>query len=470
MKNPLRVLWTEGMFMAPQHLQQQDLFHEGATAARLAALHAFEWGAVAVELDREALAAGQLQLRRFTGVLPDGLALSFEAGQAGAPSARAIDALFPAKQRTLEVFLSVPRDRAVDESAPSQQPTGEGGGTPRYLPVTRPVADAQGGAEPAPVAFAQPRVKLLVGNEPRDDQSWIQIAELTRDATGGLIPVESFIPPALKLAAAPSVIEGMRRVLRTMVSKQRELADARRFRDAAAVEQTLHDVTRLFQQLALNGIIPVLHHLVDTPELSPHLAYRELIRAAGSLSTFSADGDPSGLPAFQHQNLRATFEPLFERIQTLLSALALEPCLPIELEARAGGLYLGRLEDERLPRCQQVLLAVRSPLDPREVADQLPRLAKIGARDEVPNLVRASSPGVPLLATLRPPPQVAVKPGVIYFQLSLQDPYWKKALLAQNIALYLPPPFDSSRTEVELLAVPPAGESTTPPAARRGAS
>ena len=73
MKIPQRVVWSEGMFMNPQHLQQADLYHESLLSARLGAMTPYDWGVVEMDVDDKALAAGQFQLLRFFGILPDGL-------------------------------------------------------------------------------------------------------------------------------------------------------------------------------------------------------------------------------------------------------------------------------------------------------------------------------------------------------------------------------------------------------------
>ena len=78
MKPPQRVVWSEGMLVSPQHLQQQDLYHERLLDDRIAALSPYRWGVVSVEIDAGALGSDQLRLTRFVGVLPDGLYLGFE--------------------------------------------------------------------------------------------------------------------------------------------------------------------------------------------------------------------------------------------------------------------------------------------------------------------------------------------------------------------------------------------------------
>ncbi|MBL8969190.1 MAG: type VI secretion system baseplate subunit TssK, partial [Myxococcales bacterium] len=67
-----RPLWTEGTLLCPQHMQQQDRYHEQQLAARLAVVAPHAWGVLAVRFDLAALQAGQLALTHLRAVLPDG--------------------------------------------------------------------------------------------------------------------------------------------------------------------------------------------------------------------------------------------------------------------------------------------------------------------------------------------------------------------------------------------------------------
>jgi type VI secretion system protein ImpJ len=182
-----------------------------------------------------------------------------------------------------------------------------------------------------------------------------------------------------------------------------------------------------------------------------------LSRCAGQLCTFSPEADPSTLPTFQFTNLRATFEELFQRLNELLRAVALEQCLNVPMELGADRIFRATLSDERLERCGQFFVTVRSELPEAMVAEQLPKLVKVACGSEIRSIVHAASPGVPLKVTYRPPPEIPVQPGTAYFTLSVQDGYWKNVMRERNVALYLPQPFDASRTSIELLAVPTVG-------------
>jgi type VI secretion system protein ImpJ len=256
------------------------------------------------------------------------------------------------------------------------------------------------------------------------------------------------------VSASAYILANLRNLLKSMHGKQRELSDTRRHRDEASLEFTGADVTKFLQLSALNGLIPQVAHAVEAADMSPQFLYLLLCQAAGQLSTFSADSDPANLPKFQYTNLRATFEGLFLKLDGLLRSVAIEQSVAIPLESRKDGMHLARLEDERLPRCTHFILAVKSEVPEKKTADELPALAKIASWDEINNIIQAATPGVPLTVTFRPPPEIPVKPKVVYFLLDITDRYWKDAIQDQTLAIYLPQPFDPSRTKLELMAVP----------------
>jgi type VI secretion system protein ImpJ len=462
MKNAQRVVWSEGMFMNPHHLQQLDLYHENLLDLRLAAVEPYPWGIISVEFDMEALRAGRVQLRHFKGVLPDGMPIAFESGDPEAPTARPTEGFFPPAQQVLDVYLGVPRERSGVESygSNSSSSTSVSGervnGNPRFTPSSRPVNDLTASTSIVPVAFAQRNVRLLFGTEPREDYDAVKIAELSRDRSGNLTLVESYIPPSLRIDASPYIMTELRTLLRLIVAKQRQLTSRRRHRDASALEFTASDVTLFLELNSLNGIIPLLQHAIDSGNMRPHALYLALSQCAGQLCSFAVDADPTTLPPFQFIQLRATFEELFRRLQLLLRSVALEQCLSVQMISGDDRLYRGKLEDERLDRCGQFFLSVRSELPERVVAEQLPKLAKLASWVDIENLVQATSPGVPIQVNYRPPPEVPVQPGVIYFSLFTSDGYWRNAMRDRTLALYLPHPFDSAQTTVELLAVPTA--------------
>src|SRR5436190_6438885 len=67
-----RVIWSEGLFLQPQHLQQQERYFERYIETRCHALAPNSWGFTEIEFERDLLGIGKVAVRRAAGVFPDG--------------------------------------------------------------------------------------------------------------------------------------------------------------------------------------------------------------------------------------------------------------------------------------------------------------------------------------------------------------------------------------------------------------
>src|SRR3954464_11110869 len=67
-----RVIWSEGLFLQPQHFQQQDRHFERYVETRCQALVPHSWGFTEIEFERDFLKIGKVKLRRLAGIFPDG--------------------------------------------------------------------------------------------------------------------------------------------------------------------------------------------------------------------------------------------------------------------------------------------------------------------------------------------------------------------------------------------------------------
>jgi len=457
-----RVVWSEGMLVSPQHLQQADLYHERLLNQRLAALAPQTWGIVALDLDQGALGADQLRVSHFVGILPDGLHLAFAAGDAEAPASRPIGSHFPAAQATLEVFLAVPKERdgvaSVAAENPGDDPPAPARGfrRTRFQAVSQSVGDLTGESPDLSIAFAQRNVSVLFGDEARDDFDSLKIAEIVRNASGALAVSEAFIPSVLSCSASPFLMGGVRRLLALMTAKQRQLSQERRQRDAATVEFGANEVTRYLQLAALNAAIPLLAHAGREGELGPRELYLSLIQTAGQLSTLAADVDVSSLPAFAFSDLRATFEELFALLTQLLRVSVRESCVTVPMQVR-DGVHVGDLGDERIVKCSQFVLAAHMPgISEEQLARELPGRAKIASLGQLPFLLKAATRGLGLHITHRPPAEVPVRPQVAYFLIDVAAgaEHWRRALDERSLAIYLPPPYDPTLLKLEIFGVP----------------
>jgi type VI secretion system protein ImpJ len=443
-----RVVWAEGMLMSPQHFQQQDRFHEARLDARMASLAPHGWGLCELSIDEASLAMGQLVVRTLRGVFPGGV--PFELG-AGTRLARSFS-LGAARER-LAVYLVAPRERAGAinyEREPHER------ARVRYRVEARGVLDACALEREEPIELAHLNLQLTLGDEPRDDVDWIQIAELAIDEGGRPCVSASYIAPSLQLAAAPPLQRSLEVLLNACLAKRRAVGEALRHRDAVSVEFAADEVTRYLALSALGGAIPLLKHLTLQPLLSPHHVYLSLAQLVGQLCAFAVEEDPAALPAYEHAALRDTFEPLVARALALLQLAVPARVLTLALESRVDGLHLARLSAPELQDdAVRFVLAVQAALPEHTVHELVPKVAKVASWGEIQRYLSAAVSTVPLAVCTRPPREVPLRPGRQYFVVDASAPVFRAALHEKTLALQLPAPFAPESTRAELFAILP---------------
>ena len=72
-----KVVWSEGMFLNPQHFQQQERYLERLMHGKCSAFGAYGWGMLDFEIDQQLLNLGKVSMIRGSGVFPDGTPFSF---------------------------------------------------------------------------------------------------------------------------------------------------------------------------------------------------------------------------------------------------------------------------------------------------------------------------------------------------------------------------------------------------------
>lgn len=72
-----KVVWSEGMFLNPQHFQQQERYFERIVDGKCSAYGAYGWGVHEFEVDQQLLSLGKISLVKGRGVFPDGTPFSF---------------------------------------------------------------------------------------------------------------------------------------------------------------------------------------------------------------------------------------------------------------------------------------------------------------------------------------------------------------------------------------------------------
>jgi type VI secretion system protein ImpJ len=189
MKNLSRVVWSEGMHLAPHHFQVQSRYSEDSIQFAASALCFEPYGFVGFGLDSEALRNGTLSLLHARGLLPDGMPFQMPDSDP-LPAPRTIADLFPPARDKVTVLLAIPERKPGGVNC-AQSP--EEAGWTRYTAESRNVPDETTGRDEKPVAVGRKNFSLLLDMELRDGVLGLPLAVLMRDGSGHFIFDPEFI-------------------------------------------------------------------------------------------------------------------------------------------------------------------------------------------------------------------------------------------------------------------------------------
>src|SRR5689334_15999732 len=75
-----RPVWSEGLFLRPQHFQLADRGQAAALNARLDGAQPYPWGIVELALSEDLAQGGKVGIERLVAVLPDGETIRIPGG------------------------------------------------------------------------------------------------------------------------------------------------------------------------------------------------------------------------------------------------------------------------------------------------------------------------------------------------------------------------------------------------------
>jgi type VI secretion system protein ImpJ len=256
---------------------------------------------------------------------------------------------------------------------------------------------------------------------------------------------DRYIPPAQDIRACQRLNGGLADIFGRAELRAEELA----LRAVEATDGGAETFASFLLLQALNRWCPMLQHLASLPAVHPERLYEAMVGLAGELATLTkAERKPPRFARYDHENLQLTFEPVFDLLRSMLSAVFDRSAIQLPLEAAGPGAYVSTITDHALYQHGFFYLAVNAaaPLD--EIRGRFPGIAKIGAVQKMRAIVESALPGVPLRHAPTPPPQLRVLPGYVYFELDRGVPDWRDFASAPALGLHVAGEWPSLKLEL----------------------
>lgn len=431
-----RVVWQEGMFLRAQHFQQQDRWLETMVRARTAALRSHPWGIVEMAIDRDLLSTGRFAVNAAIGAFEDGTPFAVP-GETDHPPPLDLSE----STRNAVVYLAAPVRQLGAVEVSSADAEG------RYNLREFEAYDTHSGApQAAPLQVGRLRLRYMLETEERAGYHCIGLARVIEVAADRRATLDDrWIPPALVCSAAVP-LAGMISEFAGMLNQRGEALAARLTAPGQAGVAQVQDFLLL---QSINRWQKLLAHWADSGNLHPEELYSVFVQMAGEFATFTElTRRPNSYPAYRHEDLQRSFAPVVADLRRSLSAVLEQTAVAIPLQERRYGVRVGAIVDRSILRASTFVLVVQADVPTETVLRIFPAQVKIGAVEQIRDLVNVAIPGIAVRPLPVAPRQLPFYAGASYFELDRNSPYWQQMQSSGGFAIHVSGEFPNLRLEL----------------------
>ncbi len=432
MKKTPQVLWAEGMFLRPHHLQTAERFREEALQREIQRLQPFFYGLQSLDVAPDQLENFVFEIRDVSLKLKDGTALSSDSTLRLSP--RSFKNELDKASGRMRVFVGVP---VMRETAPNTFASGEGpaGVDRRYVAENAEVLDENSGSNPQPVGVRRCNGKLFFGAESQEGYECLEVAVVERSGSGRNFPVLSreFIPSLTELGGSRTIQALCDGVTNRIEAKHRLLlTDVAQGRLTIASEGTSGWQAIIKLQI-LGSFLFLFQQLTRIPRIHPFHVYTEFARLAGELSIFDDGKIPVKIPVYDHEKLGPCFHETCRVIEALLEKIVASRFVKVDFVLRED-LLVADLLEEWLAAQTEVFLAIEAEMEEKDLRGRIVTM-KLGTVRDIPVLRQRRLFGLDLELLKRTPAGLPQREDYFYFKIEKEGPYWTNVVRDRNVAL-----------------------------------
>jgi type VI secretion system protein ImpJ len=428
-----RVIWNEGMFIKPQHFQQQQRYFEYFINDRLGSVSRYLYGVSELALNPEFLSFGRIAVERAVGVMPDGTVFRIPEEDV-MPDPLEIDDASLANQL---VYLAVPlrSDSLMEVNWPEERGTGRYGS---HRLSVRDVHSMKG--DTATIDVSPVRMQLMLEKEDRSSYASIAIAKILEKRPDGSVVLDAnFIPCHINSVLNVDLQRFVNEMAGVMAERAKNIAQ----RISSPSQGGVADVADFMLLQSLNRLQPQMQHLSQIRSLHPERLYECLVMVSGELSTFTDESRlPPSLPAYNHDMPTQSFVPVIRNLRQSLSVVLEPRAVSIQIDKRKYGLMVAPIHDPSLMSDAEFIIAVKARMPLDELRKVFSQQTKVSSVEKIRELISLQLPGVPLIALPVAPRQLPYHAGYTYYQLDKSSSAWAMLSQSSGFAFHVAAAFD----------------------------
>jgi len=437
-----KVIWSEGMFLSPQHFQQQDRYFERYIENRCSAFSGYGWGIRNFVIDHQLLGLGKISFSSGEGVFPDGTPFNFPEVDEPPPVFE-----LPENTHNCIVYLGIPLRRTGAQEVLSES---NSSGLARYQASDHSIHDVVSEeSDSREIQVGKLRIRVLLESDDLSGYACIGMMRVVEKKEDQQILLDKNYIISTTESKSSDVLRGFLAELSSMLNHRAEsiagrLADARRAGTAEVSDYLLLQL--------INRVEPLILHYSQIRGLHPEKLYTALVQLAGELATFTSSTRRA--PKFLnylHDDLEKTFKPVIQFLRQCFSSVYEQNAISLTFVERNYGIRVAELSDRSLIGSASFVLAVKADVPADVIMNRFSAQTKLGPVERIRQLVNAQMPGIALKPLSVAPRQIPFHSGFSYFQLDSSSPYWQEMKQSGGFAMHIGAEFPN--LEIEFWAI-----------------
>ncbi|EQC01512.1 type VI secretion system baseplate subunit TssK [Photorhabdus temperata] len=426
-----RVIWREGLFIKPQHFQQQQKHNDYLAHSLLTTFINHYYGFSSLTIDKDLLALGRIGIIEASGIMPDGTIFSIP-HQDAIPQPLDIVDISGTDSRNIYLTLPMTSD-TLNEISHSES---NQAGAVRYREHMADIRDLHtDGGDVSQLMLAQLTPVLKQGSEDLSAFSLLPLCRIKERLTDGVITLDKdFIPTC----TAVKVSSRLKRYMNEIEGALAERAESLAKRIGLPGQQGVADVSEFMMLQLINRIHPWFAHYSKQPLLHPQDFFTQVLQTWAELRTFTDKSRlADNIPSYDHNDLTETFLSIMHHMRREMGVVLTPRAVSLPLQIQGNGFRVATIHDPDLLHKADFILAVRAQMPQEQLRRQFVQQIKVTSQEKIRDMVSVQLPGVSIEALSAAPRQLPYHAGYTYFRFDQQGTAWQEILKGTTIAFHV---------------------------------
>ncbi|AXX84630.1 type VI secretion system baseplate subunit TssK [Aliarcobacter skirrowii] len=421
-----RVIWREGLFIRPQHFQQNDRHFDLEIMNRTKSLISNNWGFFKLEIDEHLLNSGKILIKHASGIFQDGTL--FEVNSQNNTLLVDITSKDVNKILYLSLPIYIPQSDEIHFDEHKNIQTRFKSRTLSNVPNIN-----TGESSNCELLVADYNYKLSFEEE-LDSYVSLPVCKVSDISISGTISLDKeFSPIFLYFNFSNLLLSQMKELLSSITFRAEKLSE----KITNTVMKTTEIGDYLLLQL-LNKVESELNFLLTQDKVHPERIFFILVSFTSELAVFmKKEKRLLSQINYNHQKQHESFKNLLQELKSMLVVVLEQNSIVLPINKAKYGIYVASINSKDMIDNSTFVFSVSSDISSNKVREILEVSLKFGTVETIRNLVNYHLVGYQLKPLSNAPKEIPYKVNHLYFKLELNEENIEELKRSSGFAFHL---------------------------------